>query len=75
MSGEQWIQLGVKYCEKVGDNVELMEKRVYPQGLLATGNEQYRVLMRRCSAGYQCSHLEEPCVWVDAEADGRQYNT
>ena len=34
----------------------------------------YRVLARKCSAGYQCTHLDEPCQWVDKEGDGRLYN-
>jgi hypothetical protein len=58
----------------VGEEVELMEKRVYPKGLLQINRGDYRVLEHKCSAGYQCTHMEDPCVWVDDEGDGRQYN-
>ncbi|MCA9922167.1 MAG: hypothetical protein KC419_22080 [Anaerolineales bacterium] len=74
MAKAEWIQLGVKYCNRVNEEVELMEKRVYPINVLNSSGEQYRVLARRCSAGYQCGHMEEPCVWVEEGADGRQYN-
>lgn len=74
MAKTEWSQFGVKFCDRVGKEVELMEKRVYPVGVLNSSGEQYRVLARRCSAGYQCNHLEEPCAWVEEDADGRQYN-
>ncbi len=71
---EEWIQLGVKYCEHVDKQVELIEKRVYPIGFMNHNGEQYRVLSRRCSAGFECTHMDAPCAWVEKEADGRQYN-
>lgn len=74
MAQAMWVNLGNKYCDFLEKEVELMEKRVYPTGFLRANDEQYRVLMRKCSAGYQCSHMENPCQWADLEADGRQYN-
>lgn len=74
MAQAEWIKLGTKNCSFVNGEVELLEKRVYPVGLMNKGGEEYRVLDRKCSAGYQCTHVEEPCVWVDQEGDGRLYN-
>ena len=74
MAEAEWTQFGVKYCDRVGKEVELLEKRVYPVGMLDSSGEKYRVLARRCSAGYQCGDMENPCVWVKEDADGRQYN-
>jgi hypothetical protein len=51
-----------------------MEKRVYPVDVLDSSGEKYRVLARRCSAGFQCTGMEDPCVWVEKDGDGRQYN-
>ncbi|MCP5094980.1 MAG: hypothetical protein GY943_05475 [Chloroflexi bacterium] len=74
MAEQDWILLGKKKCERLGEHVELFEKRVYPTGLSRTSGEQYRVTERRCSCGYQCTQMEDPCVWVDPEGDGRKYN-
>jgi hypothetical protein len=74
MASAEWIKLGTKQCGFVNGEVELFEKRVYPVGLLNQGSDGYRVLARKCSAGYQCSDIEEPCQWVDADGDGRLYN-
>jgi len=74
MAEIKWVQLGIKHCERVGKTVELMEKRVYPSGLLQINHGEYRVMTHKCSAGYECTHLENPCVWVDKEGDGCQYN-
>jgi hypothetical protein len=74
MARTEWVKLGTKNCDVVGHEVELMEKRVYPAGLLDADGEGYRVLMRKCSAGYQCGHMEDPCQWAEVGHDGRQYN-
>lgn len=74
MAQVEWIKLGTKNCSFVNGEVELFEKRVYPVGLMNKGGEEYRVLDRKCSAGYQCTHMEEPCVWVEKDGDGRLYN-
>jgi len=74
MATVEWVKLGTKNCQFVGHEVELMEKRAYPSGILNTGPSSYRVLSRKCSAGYECSHVEDPCVWADSRADGRLYN-
>ena len=74
MAEAEWIKLGTKNCKVVNGEVELFEKRVYPVGLMNKGGEEYRVLDRKCSTGYQCTHMEDPCVWVDQEGDGRLYN-
>jgi len=75
MSVEKWVTLGTKHCEKVNEEVELMEKRIYPTGIQDSNSsgENYRVLLRKCSAGYQCGHMENPCVWAEEGHDGRLY--
>ncbi len=74
MTSAEWIKLGTKKCDKVNEEVDLFEKRIYPVGLISQGGEGYRVLARKCSAGYQCTHMDEPCQRVDKEGDGRLYN-
>ena len=74
MAQVEWVKLGTKDCHFVNGKVELFEKRVYPVGLINKGGAGYRVLDRKCSAGYQCTHLEDPCGWVELDGDGRLYN-
>ena len=75
MATERWVKLGTKNCEYLGGReVELMEKRIYPVGLLDSTADNYRVIMRKCSAGYQCGHMENPCAWAEVGHDGRLYN-
>lgn len=73
MSTVKWVNLGLKHCDVAGKEVELLEKRAYPTGLLENDGEGYRVLLRKCSAGYQCGHIENPCVWAEEGHDGRLY--
>lgn len=75
MATERWVKLGIKNCDMLGGReVELMEKRIYPAGLLDSTGDNYRVVLRKCSAGYQCGHLENPCAWAEVGHDGRLYN-
>ena len=73
MARIEWIKLGDRNCDFLGKEVELMEKRAYPEGILDANGEEYRVLLRKCSAGYECGHMEEPCQWAEVGHDGRQY--
>lgn len=74
MAQVKWIQVGKIECKRLGETVELVEKRAYPNGLNRANRGEYRVLAHRCSAGYKCTHMENPCVWMDPAGDGRQYN-
>lgn len=74
MAEVKWVLLGTKQCERLGKTVELVEKRAYPDGMLNSNHGAYRVLEHKCSAGFKCTHMEDPCVWVETEGDGRQYN-
>ena len=72
MSTVQWVKLGTRNCDFLKEEVELMEKRLYPKGILDSSGDAYRVLIRKCSAGYECGHMEDPCQW--AEKPGHPYS-
>lgn len=74
MTNVVWVKLGNRNCTHINAEVELMEKRAYPEGILDTNREEYRVLLRRCSAGYECGGMDDPCQWAEVGHDGRQYN-
>ncbi len=74
MGKVEWIKLCDRNCDVLGQTVELLEKRVYPDGILDENGEGYRVLARKCSAGYECGGMEEPCQWAEVGHDGRKYN-
>ncbi len=73
MATIKWVNLGTTYCDFASKEVELMEQRIYPTGLQDGSGNAYRVLMRKCSAGYQCGHMENPCAWAEVGHDGRRY--
>ena len=73
MATEKWVNLGTRNCDVAGKEVELMEKRIYPAGLQSGTGDDYRVVLRKCSAGYQCGAMEDPCVWAETGHDGRLY--
>ena len=74
MARVEWIKLGNRSCEYVGETVELLEKRAYPDGILDESGDSYRVLARKCSAGYECGGMDDPCQWAEVGHDGRKYN-
>ena len=55
----------VKYmcCDRIGEDVTLQVKVVYPSDILP--DQPPRVLARRCSKGLECNQLDRPtCVWA-----------
>lgn len=75
MANVRWVKLGTRSCSFLdGKEVDLLEKRVYPTGIQAGAGSTYRVEVRKCSAGYQCGHMEDPCAWAEVGHDGRLYH-
>lgn len=50
-------------CERVGEDVTLQVKVIYPLDILP--DQPPRVLARRCLKSMDCNQLERPsCVWA-----------
>lgn len=63
MAAEKWVATEKKYCELIGLEVTLEERRVYPNEHIPD-MEGYRVLARRCTASTACNLAGIPCCWA-----------
>jgi len=62
MNRVAWEPVKSICCDRVGEDVTLQVKVVYPLGLLA--DQPPRVLARRCSKGVDCIQRDLPaCLW------------
>jgi hypothetical protein len=73
MAMERWIVVNAKYCGRVGRNIELKERRVYPTSdFLLTVDNLSRVRGRICSAAIECNMAGIPCsLAYNNPGDGR----
>ena len=63
MATEKWVTVKTQWCEIIGREAALLERRVYPADIMPdTGG--YRVLARKCSADVECNLLGCHCKWA-----------
>jgi len=63
MAATQWVVLKQKWCDVAQAQAELIEERVYPQGIIPDV-PGYRVVNRHCSHGMLCNSLGCQCKWA-----------
>ena len=63
MAVEKWISVAEKYCDLIGKDVALEERRVFPANRIPD-MEPFRVLARRCTADVACNLAGIPCAWA-----------
>lgn len=63
MAGEAWVTVEEKWCDLIGLDVALEERRVFP-GDRIPDMEPFRVLGRRCTAEVACNLAGIPCCWA-----------
>jgi hypothetical protein len=63
MAAEKWVTVNSKYCELIGFQVELQERRLYPAEIMPD-LAGFRVLARKCSADVACNMAGIPCQWA-----------
>ena len=52
------------YCERVQQNVNLVEERIYPDAILPDSpGAQYLVKNRKCNLGIDCNLVGNACKW------------
>lgn len=62
MNRVAWEPLRIICCDRVGEDVTLQLKVVYPLDILP--DQPPRVLARRCSKGEDCNQPNHPaCLW------------
>lgn len=70
MATEKWVTVKTQWCEIIGREAELLERRVYPSGMLPD-TKPYQVLGHKCTAAIECNLLGCNCKWayMDATVD------
>lgn len=63
MAIERWVTVKTQWCDIVGREVALQERRVYPAEIIAD-MERFRVLAHRCTADVECNLLGCNCRWA-----------
>jgi hypothetical protein len=63
MATEKWVAVKKEWCNLIEQDVELLEKRVYPQDVIP-GPTNYRVEARKCSVDVTCNMAGFPCKWA-----------
>jgi len=58
MADKVWQVEQVKYCEHVGQNVEIESQVIYPADILP--EQPPRVVAHRCSHSIECNLVEKP---------------
>lgn len=68
MSQVVWRPVKRIYCDRIGEQVQLEAKIVFPADLLP--DPPARVLAHRCSQGMDCNRFDKPtCVWAGTRPD------
>jgi hypothetical protein len=62
MAAEKWVIVESKHCEKIDQDVEIKEKRVYPTtDILQLVGDGFRVRLCTCSAAVYCNMTGVSC--------------
>lgn len=64
-----WEPVKTMECARLGSQVELLEKRVYPSDLLDTALVGYHKEGKRCSHGIECNQMGFACRWSGLNPD------
>jgi hypothetical protein len=63
MAYVMWKDLKVHLCDRIGEEVQLQAKVVYPASMLP--DTPPRILAHRCSKGMECNLQDRPaCQWA-----------
>jgi hypothetical protein len=63
MSVPNWQTIKVRYCERVGQEVNLEARLVYPAEFLP--DQPPQVIAHRCSHAFACNLEARPsCIWA-----------
>ena len=66
MATEKWVVVKTQWCDVLGREATLQERRAYPDAIMPD-TVPYRVLGRRCSDGLECNLLGCRCRWAYTE--------
>jgi len=63
MAAREWVTTQTIYCDRVGEDVFLLEERIYPDDVLPDVGAPYHVNQKKCSHWLDCNLAGNPCCW------------
>jgi hypothetical protein len=73
MAREKWVVVGKRWCEYRDAEAELLERRVFPSGVLRF-YQPPRVVEQRCNCAIECNMAGYPCKWAFTNPDNDPFN-
>jgi hypothetical protein len=64
MSNLDWVIVGSVWCERLQQQAELLEQRLYPAEILPSAGAGYQVRARKCSHDIECNLSGYTCRWA-----------
>ena len=68
MATERWVVVKTQWCDILGREAQLLERRAYPDSRMPD-TELFRVLGRRCSEDIECNLMGCTCKWAYTGAE------
>lgn len=63
MAYEIWQPVKIAMCDRIGEEVEIQARVVFPADILP--DQPPRIMAKRCSRGVDCNLLDRPsCEWA-----------
>lgn len=66
MAHETWVKIDTIWCDRMQDEADLMEKRVYASEYMPDF-PGYRITAHKCSLGIACNLAGFSCKWSYAD--------
>lgn len=63
MAKQEWVAVTREYCDRVEQDVDLLELRIYAADVLPD-TQPYQVAARKCSVDVTCNMAGFPCKWA-----------
>jgi hypothetical protein len=63
MATKQWVKTPKYFCDRIHQEVLVLEERIYPGDRLPDVGERFRVNQQQCSCWLECNLIGYPCCW------------
>jgi hypothetical protein len=63
MAKSSWVKTQKIYCERINQEVDLLEERIIPDNVLPNVGEPFQVRARTCSHWLDCNLSGAPCCY------------
>ena len=64
MASHVWQVIDKVWCDRMGQQADLLEERVFPADVLPDTEASFQVRARKCSLGQACNLAGYSCRWA-----------